>query len=151
MSSSQTDNLQDAASAGRRKSRVWTTVLMAVLIFVAGAAVGGGATVLLALNRLEYALHHPQMMPQRLTDRLTRRLDLTPDQATRVRQIITVRQEAFEEIRRDLYPRVTAELDGSRDEIAEVLTDEQRVKWSAWFEQARRRFRPPPPPPSGKR
>ncbi|MDH3716754.1 MAG: hypothetical protein OES79_01410 [Planctomycetota bacterium] len=145
MNSPQTDNPQDAAVPGRGRSRVWTTVLLAVVIFVAGAAVGGGATVLVGLRRLEHALQHPQMMPQRITDRLTRRLDLSPDQAARVRQIVTQRQATFEEIRREMYPRVTAELDRARDEIAEVLTDEQRAQWQRLFEKTRRRFRPPPP------
>ena len=145
MSSSPTDSPQDAAVPSRGRTRVWTTVLLAALIFVAGAAVGGGATVLVGLRRLEHALQHPQMMPQRITDRLTRRLDLSPQQAAQVRQIITQRQAAFEEIRREMYPRVTAELDRARDEIAEVLTDEQREQWKSLFEKTRRRFRPPPP------
>jgi Spy/CpxP family protein refolding chaperone len=145
MNSPQTHNPQNVAVPGRSRTRVWTTVLLAAVIFVAGAAVGGGATVLVALRRLEYAMHHPQVVPQRLTDRLTRRLDLTPDQAARVKAIIIERQAAFEAIRLEMYPRVTAQLDQARDEIDEVLTDEQREQWQAWFDKTRRRFRPPPP------
>jgi hypothetical protein len=44
-----------------------------------------------------------------------------------------------------MYPRVTAELDRARDEIAAVLTDAQREQWKSLFEKTRHRFRPPPP------
>jgi hypothetical protein len=129
----------------RKKRRLWLTVLMALLIFGAGAAVGVAGTVLVALKRLEHTLHHPEVVPERLTARLKRRLDLTPGQAEQVKKIIVERQAALQEIRRTAYPLVSLELEKARDQISEVLNDDQRAAWEAWFEEARRRFHPPPP------
>jgi hypothetical protein len=128
------------------KRRRWLTVLLAGAIFCTGMIVGAAATVTIAVRRLEHAIHHPEVMPDRLAGRLRTVLDLSPDQTEQVRSVLTQRQQALLAIRRDAYPRVAHELELTRTQISEVLDDNQRVVWNNWFTRVRQRFLPPPPP-----
>ena len=53
----------------------------------------------MAVHRLEYAIHHPENVPPRLTKYLKRKLDLTDPQAAQVQSIITQRQTSLGRIR----------------------------------------------------
>jgi hypothetical protein len=130
-----------------RRPRRWVRVVLALVIFFGGMAVGSAATVAIAVHRIRYALHHPEEAPRRIADVLTRKLDLSPNQREEVIQLIAVRQEHLQAIRRQDQPAVQAELEGLRHDIDGVLDPEQREKWNDLFDDAIARWLPPPPPP----
>jgi hypothetical protein len=107
---------------------------------------GGGLTVIVAVHRIFYAVHHPNEVPARITKYLTRRLALSPDQSKQVEAIIAARQARLQAIRRDVQPRVEMELNGLRQEIGNVLTPDQRSRWDEIFDKAIDTWMPPPPP-----
>ena len=74
-----------------------------------------------------------------LVDRLSRDLDLTADQRTKVEEVLTARRSTMEALQRDVRSRFEAEQRSLRDEIRKVLTPEQQVKFDK-NEDERRRF-----------
>jgi hypothetical protein len=129
--------------AGRR--RWWASLLLAAAIFVSGAVVGGGLMMVGIVHRVRYAIHHPESAADRFAKRLKSKLDLTDEQAARVRSILARRQAALQTIRADVQPRVEAELDLARREISAELTPRQQPRWQAYFDDLHRQWMPPPP------
>jgi hypothetical protein len=118
---------------------------LALLIFVSGVVVGGGVTLIAVRNRALRAIHHPEEAPPRIAARLRSALALSAEQTRQVETIVRTRQQALQAIRREVQPRVVAELDRVESEIAAVLDAEQRAKWHALFNHLRETWLPPPP------
>jgi predicted Co/Zn/Cd cation transporter (cation efflux family) len=131
--------LPPSARGGHR----WLTLLLAFCIFVAGMASGAALTVHLAMNRLQFAIHHPEVAPARIAATIRRRLGLNEEQAAQVERIIDTHQVKISAIRRNFQPAIVEELSSLRDEIAEVLTDPQRERWTKLFNQFEERWLPP--------
>jgi hypothetical protein len=119
------------------------TALFSLVIFLSGVVVGGGLTLHILWKRLVVDAHRPEVVASRITNRMTRRLDLTPEQREKVAEIIKKRQEHFQRIRRRVRPRVWAELEGARQEINGVLTPEQAEKFNRHFEHVKKRWLEP--------
>lgn len=128
--------------AGRRR---WATVLLAAVIFAAGLVSGVGLTIVVAVHRLQYAIHHPDEGPARITAVLRRRLGLSEEQAHQVEAIVARRQADLAAIRRRTQPEVMRELEQVRAEIGAVLTADQRARWLRLYEEYRERWMPPLP------
>ena len=126
--------------------RRWLTVLLALVVFVAGMASGAALTVRFAVHRLQFAIHHPEVAPARIAATLRRRLDLDATQTAQVEKILAKRQVEITAIRRKLQPEIKRQLDAVRDEVAAVLTESQRERWQELFDQFQERWLPPPPP-----
>jgi len=140
----------------RRRRRVWLMVLLSVVILLSGMAIGSGLTMLWIQRLVLRRFRHPERLPAEVTARLRRKLNLTDEQAKRVEEILRKRQEHMREIFREIGPRIRAERDSIRAEVAEVLTPEQAEKWNQYYEDMRRRWTiegrtRPGPPPLGKR
>jgi hypothetical protein len=126
-----------------RRRRRWPTVLLALVLFGAGGATGAAVTVWVVVHRLAALVAHPEYAPPRVARYLRRQLDLTDAQQAQVTSILNQRQAGLLAIRRDVDPRVQAELRLARDEVAAVLTPAQRPKWFAIFDRAHDRWLPP--------
>ena len=102
-----------------------TAVIVVVAAFMAGILVG------IAADHL-FLMHHPRIprhASHMLVSRLDRRLDLTDDQEKKIEAIIARRHERMNAIWAQARPRVHAEIEATNNEIAQVLTPEQRVKF----------------------
>lgn len=128
-----------------RRRRWWVSLVLALVIFGSGCIVGGAATLLVARNRILYALHHPEEGPARIAARLKRKLDLSDEQTQKVEAILAKRQAALAAIRRCVQPEVESQLDLVENEIAEVLDDAQRAEWHERIEALRATWLPPKP------
>ncbi len=131
--------------------RRWLTVLLGVLIFAGGFATGAGSTIIAAVHRLQYAIHHPEEAPARIAARLHRKLGLDETQQSEVEAIVAKHQAALAVIRREFQPKVMAQLEQIRDEISQVLTEPQREKWIQMFNDVRDRWLPPMPQADSKK
>jgi hypothetical protein len=131
------------APAARRR---WVTVLAAVLIFGAGLASGVGLTVVIAVHRLQHAIHHPEEAPERVAKLLKRQLGLTAEQESKIETIVAKRQAELTAIRQQFHPAIAHQLDELHKEIGEVLTAPQRERWAKMFNEFRERWLPPAPP-----
>ncbi len=131
---------------GTIKLRRWRRPLTGLLIFACGLLLGATGTLLFVRYRILHAMQHPEEAPARITAHLRRKFDLTRKQAKQVREIVVHRQQALQVIRREVQPRVMAELDRAEQEIAGVLTPAQKADWHQWFKQMRSTWIPPLPP-----
>ena len=91
---------------------------------------------------------HPERraeLQKRLADRITRDLDLAPDQRTQLEAILPRHAAEFDSLRTEMDTRLRTLLDSSSADVERILTPEQKSKWAA----LRQRFedRGPPPPP----
>jgi hypothetical protein len=68
-------------------------------------------------------------MRKDMIHRLSKELDLKPEQLAPVESVLVQREVAFEALRRESEPRLQALLDSSWVEIDRVLTPEQHEKW----------------------
>lgn len=132
----------EPSSPSKKRSR-WRGWLVALLIFVGGAAFGAGVTVVISVRALQQAVQHPERAPARLTARIARRLDLSTAQRRQVLQILTQRQRALQQIRREVQPRVETELSVLDNEILTVLTPNQQAEWKEMLASVRENWLPP--------
>lgn len=134
-SSSPPSRLAEPRRTGLRR---WlAALLLGGIVFSSGAIVGGGLALVVVRNGLLKAIHHPELAPARITQRLRRVLDLDDAQAAHVEQILRRRQKNLQAIRRRVQPEVVDELRKVEEEVAAVLRPEQRELW----EDRSRRFR----------
>ena len=143
-------NAQDPSEAGPPLRSVpgrrrWPMIVLMIVVFAAGIAIGAGGTVVYFDQTSRYYRAHPELFPQRMAERLRGRLGLSRQQARQVREIIARRWPAMQEARRQAYPLVKPELDRMHQEIAAVLNDRQRQRWDEYFNSLQRMINPDKP------
>jgi hypothetical protein len=127
----------------RPRSR-WKTILLVLLVFVSGTVIGAAAATIVIVHRVQYAVHHPDEIPARLTARLTRRLSLTTGQSAQVERLIAQRVDHLKVIRQQFEPKFRSELRGLHGDVRAVLTPEQQAKWDKLFDDLTRNWLPAP-------
>jgi hypothetical protein len=108
-------------------------------------AIGSGATVIVVYKMVVHAIRHPEEAPARITERVRNKLDLTDEQAAKVKEIVARRQKAIQAIRREMQPRIEKEVDGARDEVAALLDPEKARKWRERVDLLKDTWLPAPP------
>lgn len=132
------------------RRRRWLTVALALVIFAAGFVCGIGLTVVVVVNRIQNAIHNPQVAATQIASAIDRRLGLNEEQRQKVEAIVARRQQNLASIRRQVQPQVEAELNELRDEVSAVLDDSQREAWNQLFDRFRNRWLPKLPPPTNE-
>jgi hypothetical protein len=120
--------------------------LLGIAILIMGALIGSGITVIVVKKMVLHAVSHPEEAPARITKRIQSKLDLSGEQAAKVRSIIAERQKALQAIRREVQPRVEKELNGVREDVAALLEPEKARQWRERFDYLKRLWVPAPPP-----
>ncbi|MHB1035751.1 MAG: hypothetical protein ACYC35_12870 [Pirellulales bacterium] len=134
--------------APKRKRR-WLRLVLMAIIFLSGVVIGAGSSVLFVHHRMVQVFQHPDQERERLVAAVRRHLGLSDEQTEKVERIFLKRQAALEAIRRDMHPRIAAELDGLDRDMTAVLDADQAVKWRTRFEFFRHTWFPPPPRAEG--
>ena len=135
--------------------RLWIGLFVAV-IFVLGMAAGAGVTRFMRFGPPFGRRPPPPPSPTMVADRLTRELNLTPEQRTQLEVVLRQGSERLDQFHRetgDAYAKLRKELDA---DIERLLTPDQQVKYRA-RRPGPRDGRPPrdggpphgPPPPDG--
>jgi hypothetical protein len=128
----------------RRSGRL-RRILLSLLLLASGAAIGSGITVLVIVRGLQARIQHPEEFPGRATHRLRTLLRLSDEQAGRVEAILRGHQRSIQAIRSDAQPRIEAQIDQIREEIAAVLNPIQAARWRRWIDDKRHTWLPPMP------
>lgn len=115
---------------GRR--RLWN-ILLAFVIFFSGIIAGGGLTAKFMTNTFQKSFRQSPELADQIAHRMQRRLDLTDEQAMRVRRILRENLAAFRALRREYRPLVVAQIEKTRQELETVLTQEQNLKMQRRF------------------
>ncbi len=119
------------------KKRRWRSLFLGILILLFGIAIGAGGTVVIMKRLILHAIHHPEEAPQRMTDRVRSRLDLSEDQVVKVKAILTERQKEIQALRRQIQPQVENELQKAKEDVAAILRPDQAAKWRERFDRLR--------------
>lgn len=137
---------EPAAPPARSNAKVVATIIV-VIAFIAGLLVG-------AVGDRIWAFRHPRgphgpFAANRIVERLSRELDLTPQQKAQVSAIVAAHGKKMDAVWSAIRPQIRAEIDAANREISAVLTPDQREK----FDKLRMRLGPrrgpggPPPGP----
>jgi hypothetical protein len=118
-------------------------VLLGLVILVSGIVIGSVGTLVTIKRGMMRAVQHPEQIPERTARRLAARYDLSDEQQAQVQAILRERLQRMAQIRRRLRPHIDAELDRLREDMAEVLTDEQQAQWREDFDRLREAIQPP--------
>ena len=115
----------------------WKLIGGFILVFIAGGITGaffGG----LHARHLFFEFHHPGLIGVRMKERLSRELNLTPEQIAQISPIIDKTAARLKQVRRDTGQRVHEIMTEAHREMATSLTDEQRLKLQQIEERHRR-------------
>ena len=106
--------------------------MVVIVAFAAGLLVGvaGDHLYLMRSGRLS-PRHTVRFASDRMAERLGRELQLTPQQKTQVEQILERHRAKIDAAMSSVRPQVRQELEASNNEIANILTPEQRTKFAA--------------------
>jgi Spy/CpxP family protein refolding chaperone len=105
-------------------------VAVVVVAFIAGILVGVAGDHLYLLRTGRLSPRHGRFAADRMADRLTHALDLSPQQKTQVQQIIERHRAKIDATMANVRPQVRQELDATNAEIETVLTPEQKTKFA---------------------
>jgi len=134
-------------------AKTWQVVLATIAIFVAGV-VTGGAT---ALGVVKWLARHPrigspgaamfgpragQMQPfgPQLMRNFENQLDLTEDQRAKIGPIVKRTASQLGRERHEVQLQSALEIEKMQDEIAQILTPDQRTKFDTLIAQQRARL-----------
>ncbi|MEO6873509.1 MAG: hypothetical protein ABI222_01680 [Opitutaceae bacterium] len=138
----------------------WKVIMAFTGIFVAGILVGGLVTLRWGKAFVQHRPMGEQYGPQ-LMHRLTKELELTPEEQAKVNPIVTAASEELRELRRTTQRSSATVLARMQADIAAVLNPVQKAKFEESVKQQRERVRhffeerarrvkdrqPPSPPP----
>jgi len=125
------------------KRRWWRDIILGLTLFTCGMLVGGAVSTKVIINRAATFRQNPGA--RRALPRLERILDLTPEQAAQVHQIIGEGMRELRQLREGVRPQVDETLKRVRKDVEALLNEEQKVKWSKHFEIMQGKWFPPPP------
>jgi periplasmic protein CpxP/Spy len=125
-----------------------TLPLVASLLIAFGASGAAFAQDTSAPEAPAGAMHgHHQPDPERQTQRLTKLLNLTPDQSNKIAAILQQRQQQFAALKSDSGADPMAQrqkmhglMQSSQSQIEAVLTDSQRQQWQAMRDKMRQKW-----------
>jgi len=123
--------------------------LSVALVFSVGALAGVLGASLYFETRVEKMFHGRPPHGERILNRLTRDLDLTPTQQEEIRPIITAFDKQVSELKERFRPHIKALHDNVTAQIRTRLDDEQKIKFDEINKKLEQRFRARrPSPPS---
>ena len=119
------------------RTRLWIG-LFVLVVFLAGLGAGIVAEPWLDWDRPpERGFGRDGLRPpgggERLVARMSARLDLSDEQAARLRTLFDTRRDRVRTLRREMRERLAAEQDSFRTAIADVLTPEQMATFEREF------------------
>lgn len=125
------------------KTKLTILLLSIFLLGVCTGFVGNEQVLRWRFARFE---RNPETLPQRITDRLTQKLDLTAEQQTAIHAIFTQAGTQFKAHREKVGEEIAALRNGITEQIMAVLTPEQQPLYQAHKaeREARHAKRKPP-------
>ena len=133
MNQTQSDKATGSQGPRRRANRRVITALLLAIIFVSGALVGAGLTVVYRSHRRSTPRRSTEQIRDRLTRRIAERLDLSEQQTESTRGIIEQRLVHLKELRRQVQPQMEAQAAILHSKLELVLDDRQKALWDELY------------------
>lgn len=126
-----------------QKMHRWRMAFFGMVILVAGIVIGGALMMILAPQMLIKPPPGPEFDSMRVIPLLRADLGLTDEQTEKIKPIMDKHMAKLNQLRMDARTEIGETLKQMNDEIAAVLTDEQRAKWQRELAQLERDLHPP--------
>jgi hypothetical protein len=120
-------------------------IFLLLLVFAAGMAVGVLGHRIVVQKRIDAAMRNPTAIREKMEKELVAKLDLSPEQRNRVREILMKSHEEMHRLRMEVQPKFKEIFDQSEAEIVSTLNDEQKARFEKLVKE-KRLWRPFPPP-----
>lgn len=119
----------------------WTARLGIAAVFLVGAVCGGAAVNFVRARAERRIVNSPEPVVAMVLATLDRDVGLSADQREKVRAILLDTRREMIAAHPELIPEMLATFERTQNEIADVLTPEQRARYDALVEQRRRAMR----------
>ena len=129
----------------RRALPAWVQVCVLLLVFASGIGVGAVGASQYMLSRMQHYRENPEVFPEELSAKLQSRMNMSDDQTSKVRAIVTLRHGNITSLRDASAPGILQEFSLMEQEIADVLDPAQREQWHETADWVRKTFLPTDP------
>lgn len=126
-----------------QKMHRWRMAFFGVVILLAGIVIGGALMMILAPQVLIKPPPGPEFDSTRVVPALRADLGLTDDQTEKIKPIMDKHMAKLNQLRIDARTEVGETLKQMNNEIAAVLTDEQKARWQNELDRLERDLHPP--------
>ena len=113
----------------------WKSILLLLLVFSAGLAVGVVGTRVVVRRAVQHAMMNPERVELVMERNLTRRLQLDNDQQAKLHTVLTDTRAQLTDLRKQYQPQAAEIWRGAGTKISAFLTSEQQAKFSKIKEQ----------------
>jgi len=121
-----------------QKMHRWRMAFFGMVILLAGIVIGGALMMILAPQMLIKPPPGPEFSPLIMIPRLRADLGLTDEQTEKIKPIMDKHIGKLNQIRMNARTEIGETLKQMNDEIAAVLTDEQKARWQSGLERIER-------------
>ena len=143
--SSQSSSKSIPLQRWRRALPAWVQVCVLLLVFASGIGVGAVGASQYMLSRMQHYRENPEVFPEELSAKLQSRMNMSDDQTSKVRAIVTLRHGNITSLRDASAPGILQEFSLMEQEIADVLDPAQREQWHETADWVRKTFLPTDP------
>ena len=113
----------------------WRSILVLLLTFLAGAAVGALGVRTAVRAEVEQAQAHPEKSQNVLERSFVRRLELDDGQQAKLHAILSDSRQQLDQIHHAVQPRVNTVLRNTDEQIAGMLTSEHLARYDHFKRQ----------------
>jgi hypothetical protein len=125
-----------------QKMHRWRMAFFGVVILLAGIVIGGALMMILAPQMLIKLPPGPEFSPQIMIPPLRAELGLTDEQTEKIKPIMDKYMSKLNQIRMNARTEIGDTLKQMNDEIAAILTDEQKEIWQRGLDRLDRELHP---------
>jgi hypothetical protein len=112
---------------------------MSAVLVLCGIFIGSGLTLMALKRRVDEFRSRPDLLSQRMLDRMKTDLELTDSQSEEIRKIFTEARREAGQMRERNRAQTQAFFREFQGDVAQVLTPSQQSEWEEWFRRARSR------------
>jgi hypothetical protein len=135
----ETPNDTHAAALPPPRRSWWKAATLGAVLFLSGLFIGGGLTLIALKRRADEFRARPDLLSQRMMERMQTELALTDKQAEEIDKIFEDAHKEASEMRRRSRAQAQAFFREFQAKVAQVLTPAQQEQWEEWFRKARDR------------
>jgi Spy/CpxP family protein refolding chaperone len=107
----------------------WKSILLLILVFFAGLAVGVVGTRIVVRRVVQTAINHPERVQSLMERNLTRKLNLDNSQQVKLHDVLTDARGQLTDLRKEFQPQAATILTNADQKISALLTPEQQARY----------------------
>lgn len=113
----------------------WKSILLLILVFFAGLAVGVVGTHIVVRHVVQAAINHPERVQSFMERNLNRKLSLDNEQQVKLHGILTDARGQLTDLRKEFQPQAASVLTNADQKISAILTPDQQVRYEKFKER----------------